>query len=731
MKNQKGYTLVELLVTITVLGVILAFSLAIVNKVMVKNKDTEYKIYSDTLLQASKIYNDSYSEDTFANREYGCAKVDYSSLAKKDLISKINVKGVNCGYVLPEGDSSGVVIRKVKNKYYYEIFMFCKDSEEGNKASDHVMGGDGSNYFYELDETYCNTKASVDTSPPKVLYRNNNYRKGHFYNIDNLPQPQIKIIDAGVGLTNKEEINYKWHSKTAMELLSFTTQRGAGSTRWKDVPLSPKLRDSNINYTEHLKIKIRNVEDLAKNVHQLGGEIDGEQPSLRDSDLTNQTGTFYIDNTKPNVYATDRKPWRNTTFTITMNVEDKLSNNIRSGIRKVTYTLTNTYSNPGNAQTISINTEDHAPGNGLNGNNEYAKGGNLTSGSTRFKRSIPINKAGDYSLKIEVEDWSGNKVVKNYPHQYQYDPYPPTCGTASTSNSTPWTNRDREVTVGCGDQTNLSQCTQNRYSQTFGESNTGIITIKDNAGNSTNCTVVTKVDKTPPRCTNRGGSTAWGKSNITIYGDCTDNRSGCVKNTYSKTYTSNVNTTEAYGGTVYDNAGNSTTCPRNQHVHIDNTAPRCEIVYDSNANTPGAMIRYHVKCYDNYALSECDHWVSATIRWDLGDLQKASAPELGSYFPTNTRRHTIDKAGNKAYCYENIVASTCTKYERTETYYDSRFSGNCMGPYYYCPSGYPNVVSLYYTEDWHTNNCKTKWSYYCWGYKTYVQNEEKCGLHLE
>ncbi len=60
MKNKKGFTLVELLIAVTILGIILSFSIVIISKLTTKNKETEYRIYTDTILQASKIYNAEY-----------------------------------------------------------------------------------------------------------------------------------------------------------------------------------------------------------------------------------------------------------------------------------------------------------------------------------------------------------------------------------------------------------------------------------------------------------------------------------------------------------------------------------------------------------------------------------------------------------------------------------------------------------------------------------------------
>ena len=646
--NNKGFTLVELLITITILGIVLAFSIAIINNLTTKNKNQSYQIYADSLLQSSKVYNDSYSEDTFANREYGCTKVAYSSLKNKDLISDITLKGAKCGYMVGTNkDSSGVVIRKVKNKYYYETFLYCKDEgAETNKDKDYVKGG-VKEYFSDLGDEYCNTKATTDNEEPIVQYRNNNPRHGHFYNKDNRPQPQVKISDSGVGLNNILDINYAWDSKSpTIELLRFTTRKGAGTTRWKDIPLSPDL-SSNRNYTEKINVTVKNVEDLAKNVHD-NLKIDEDVTTIngvayKDS-VTNTTGTFYVDNTPPTVKVTNQVKWRRTPFNITMTVEDPKKGGIRSGIKYVKYELTNKYARPGNAQTIEITTDKDGerPGNNSNGNNDYARGGTPATGHKDFQRTIEINEPGNYSLKVYVEDWSVNKTTIEYINQYQFDNIRPDCGAASTNNSTAWINRNRNVTIGCSDQENLSGCKQDRYSKTFGESYTGTITIKDNAGNSTTCPVVTRVDKTKPSCTSKGGSSTWRTAALTIYGDCTDQgsvQSGCRLRTYSKVYSGNVKTTRGYGGTAYDNAGNSRDCTKNQTVHIDNEPPTCNGVNKTTTYSKHG-VSGRVKCKDSYSGCQSSSYSFSRIK--------------------SGRNITIkDNVGHSTNCWVGVSSTTC------------------------------------------------------------------------
>ncbi len=102
------------------------------------------------------------------------------------------------------------------------------------------------------------------------------------------------------------------------------------------------------------------------------------------------------------------------------------------------------------------------------------------------------------------------------------------------------------------------------------------LVLYDADGNS--CTVTTGeyyIDKTDPTCTSSGGSTAWTSGNRTLIGTCSDKGgSGCTGNA-KKVYDDDTNKTNQSPGTVEDKAGNTASCPANQTVRIDKTAPKC------------------------------------------------------------------------------------------------------------------------------------------------------------
>ncbi len=108
-----------------------------------------------------------------------------------------------------------------------------------------------------------------------------------------------------------------------------------------------------------------------------------------------------------------------------------------------------------------------------------------------------------------------------------------------------------------------------------------VITQSPNSGGWYHQTIT--ADNEPPTCINSGGSATWKTTNVTITGTCNDADSGCVNSTVTKTYTSNINSTNESPGQVCDNAGNCTTCQADQIVRIDKNAP---VISEAISGTP-------------------------------------------------------------------------------------------------------------------------------------------------
>ncbi len=139
----------------------------------------------------------------------------------------------------------------------------------------------------------------------------------------------------------------------------------------------------------------------------------------------------------------------------------------------------------------------------------------LTNTGNKETREVSLIKKVDLSkytikgsarirVKVTATNVLGNTNSKVFINNYN-DKKAPTCrytnplhNPTSPFRRTDWINHDEKITVECNDGAG-SGCEKDSYTKTFyTEGASGIIKMKDNAGNETECKVVTHIDKTPP-----------------------------------------------------------------------------------------------------------------------------------------------------------------------------------------------------------------------------------------
>ena len=127
-RNNKGFTLVELLVTISILGIVSVMAMPIVRNIVEANNMKKFITYKDSVESSAKLYVDSYAEDLFGKRNSGCTYVTYDQMQEKSLIKDIIQDSVSC-------DSSKTFVKVVKlnGKYSYSSQIGCGNSNEKNK----------------------------------------------------------------------------------------------------------------------------------------------------------------------------------------------------------------------------------------------------------------------------------------------------------------------------------------------------------------------------------------------------------------------------------------------------------------------------------------------------------------------------------------------------------------------------------------------------------------------
>ena len=297
--NKKGFTLVELLVAISVLAIIMVIALPQISNIKDKNQTTKYRKYADSVLTSAKLYTDSYTEDMFGNNKSGCIDVSYTELRNKDLVKDIKIDGATCN-----NTGTYIRVRKANDHYFYERSIVCKD-----KTGKTV-------YTENLDPEGCNG-GGPDTTGPQISVTPNskNWTKGKDQTVT------IKIWDS-YGMLENVKIEYSW-----------TKDGGSfGTTMTHDFKNKRYDGNSESNALTHT-FKIPQ--------NQSGIFVLTVKPiDVRDSVGNYQTtpyttGQFKLDNTKPTVTGVNNKSnsnWTNQNVEITASSYD-----LHSGVKQMYY----------------------------------------------------------------------------------------------------------------------------------------------------------------------------------------------------------------------------------------------------------------------------------------------------------------------------------------------------------------------------------------------------------
>ena len=139
MKNRNGFTLVELLVVIVILGIVTGLSIPLIRNIQNNNRNREYTTYMDTMKYSAKLYVDSYGEDLFGKKKSGCAIIKYKDLNGKGLLKDIPIDKVSCAT-----DDSFVRVVKLDDKYGYSTAIGCGHiNEHNNLVVDTTLSNTG------------------------------------------------------------------------------------------------------------------------------------------------------------------------------------------------------------------------------------------------------------------------------------------------------------------------------------------------------------------------------------------------------------------------------------------------------------------------------------------------------------------------------------------------------------------------------------------------------------
>ena len=225
-KKNKGFTLVELLVVVVILGIITLMAIPQISNLIDSNNDAKYETYTETVKTGGKLYTDAYSIDMFGNNTSGCYDISYDDLSNKDLVQDININNVTCS----GGTQKKTFVRVYKsgNHYKYKVSILCTNkNDESTIEYSSLISED-----LESDTVFCDGK-TVDADGPTISLDQN----GSDWTTGEGMKVRVTISD-DYGLLENIKVRYVWT----------TTPTSISDSQWKTKNFSNARYDTSVSF---------------------------------------------------------------------------------------------------------------------------------------------------------------------------------------------------------------------------------------------------------------------------------------------------------------------------------------------------------------------------------------------------------------------------------------------------------------------------------------------------
>ena len=299
--NNKGFTMVELLVAMAIMGLLIIMAFPTIRAVQTNNEKKKYEEYGKAVISASKLYVDSYGEDILdpdQNNQF--TTIYINDLVQKDLIKDINVSGVSC-----INGETNVNLVKYNDDYAYCLHLKCYSGTTSVYETADMKGAckqlkDKAAYSVKVTYEYTGHKTeSIDTLKGDDNYKilspnkfgmdfntnkdvfiewvdtkdNKTYKPGDIYNkpIEENITLRAKtrkwkyliyfnkgLADSGAMSKNPQECEY---GKDCPLLANGFTKEGYNFDGWKD--------GNNNSYTNTENVKTRIGNNITKDGHRV------------------------------------------------------------------------------------------------------------------------------------------------------------------------------------------------------------------------------------------------------------------------------------------------------------------------------------------------------------------------------------------------------------------------------------------------------------------------------
>lgn len=131
--NKKGFTLIEVIGVIVIIGLILMIVFPTLSKLMLNNNIKKYDNYYMLIDEAAKVYAGTLKDKMGPSTQNGCAEFTLNDLVSRDYIKAYNDKRTTCTV-----SSSTIRVKNTRGKIETFFKMTCKD--EVPSTADYVKG---------------------------------------------------------------------------------------------------------------------------------------------------------------------------------------------------------------------------------------------------------------------------------------------------------------------------------------------------------------------------------------------------------------------------------------------------------------------------------------------------------------------------------------------------------------------------------------------------------------
>ena len=286
MKNKKGFTLVELLVAIVIMGIITAIAIPMIRNIREGNENKEYQTYAESLKHAAKLYLSSYEEDLFGREESGCAIISYQQLKKRDLIKDIPIDKTTC-----EGNDTFVKVVKIDGKYGYSTSIVCGERVDGTLKETYKYPKEG---IPSADICSVQSDIIMGISANPASSNSNKYKRRSI---------KLKIM-SDTGIDNNAQLSYGFSTDKNINIMNswdLVTLTVPGKDNQKNKILDGNIIEvtSNKIYTPenitgeyYLVVRVDKLQDLAGKEWKKEDSVEGEGNFL-------YFGPYLLDNIPP------------------------------------------------------------------------------------------------------------------------------------------------------------------------------------------------------------------------------------------------------------------------------------------------------------------------------------------------------------------------------------------------------------------------------------------------